>query len=146
MVLIAILAWLLSSAMGTASQDATGTASLHTMVRRSGPVADLSVSRSFYAAALAPLDAAVVELDDGEVAFGPRGSEDFVIKPGGPVGAAWVQQVSVINPVHHFVTISRAILMNGAGVAEIAQPFLILGGTAAIVLFVAVRQYCKQAA
>src|SRR5215471_8342530 len=43
MILIAILTLLLSSAAGTASQDATGTASLNTMVRRSGPVADLSV-------------------------------------------------------------------------------------------------------
>ncbi len=43
MLLIAILALLLSFATGTASQNATGTASLNTMVRRSGPVADLSV-------------------------------------------------------------------------------------------------------
>src|SRR3989442_15905821 len=43
MILIAILALLLSSATGTASQDATGTASLNTIVRRGGPVADLSV-------------------------------------------------------------------------------------------------------
>ena len=60
--------------------------------------------------------------------------------------APWVQKVSVINPVRHFVTISRAILMKGAGLAEIAQPLLILAGTAAFVLFVAVRQYRKQAA
>jgi ABC-type multidrug transport system permease subunit len=59
--------------------------------------------------------------------------------------APWVQQVSVINPVRHFVTISRAILMKGAGLTEIARPFLILAGTAAVVLFVAVRQYRKQA-
>ena len=60
--------------------------------------------------------------------------------------APWVQQVSVINPVRHFVTISRAILMKGAGLAEIAQPLLILIGTAAVVLFVAVQQYQKRAA
>jgi ABC-2 type transport system permease protein len=60
--------------------------------------------------------------------------------------APWVQTVSVINPVRHFVTISRAILMKGAGPAEIAQPFLILVGTAAVVLAVAIRQYRKQAA
>ena len=58
--------------------------------------------------------------------------------------APWVQQVSIINPVRHFVTISRAILMKGAGLGEIAQPFLILIGTAAVVLFVAVRQYRKR--
>ena len=60
--------------------------------------------------------------------------------------APWVQQVSIINPVRHFVTISRAILMKGAGLPEIAQPFLILAGTAALVLSVAVRQYQKRAA
>jgi ABC-2 type transport system permease protein len=60
--------------------------------------------------------------------------------------APWVQQVSIINPVRHFVTISRAILLKGAAPADIAQPFLILVGTAAVVLVVAVRQYRKQAA
>ena len=60
--------------------------------------------------------------------------------------APWVQQVSLINPVRHFVTISRAILMKGAGLPEIAQPLLILAGTAAVVLFVAVLQYRKRAA
>jgi ABC-2 type transport system permease protein len=60
--------------------------------------------------------------------------------------APWVQQASIINPVRHFVTISRAILMKGAGLTEIAQPFLILAGTAVGVLVVAVRQYRKQAA
>jgi ABC-2 type transport system permease protein len=60
--------------------------------------------------------------------------------------APWVQKVSMINPVRHFVTISRAILMKGAGPAEIAQPFLILLGTAMVVLFIAVRQYRKRAA
>jgi ABC-2 type transport system permease protein len=60
--------------------------------------------------------------------------------------APWVQKVSMINPVRHFVTISRAILMKGAGPAEIAQPFLILAGTAVAVLFIAVRQYRKRAA
>jgi len=58
----------------------------------------------------------------------------------------WVQTVTLINPVRHFVAISRAILMKGAGPAEIAQPFLILVGTAVIVLFVAVHQYRKRAA
>ena len=60
--------------------------------------------------------------------------------------APWVQKVSMINPVRHFVTISRAILMKGAGPAEIAQPFFILLGTAVVVLAIAVRQYRKRAA
>src|SRR5262245_14081470 len=60
--------------------------------------------------------------------------------------APWVQVVTMINPVRHFVAISRAILMKGAGPAEIAQPFFILLGTAVLVLIVAVRQYRKRAA
>ena len=32
--------------------------------------------------------------------------------------APWVQAVSQLNPVRHFVTISRAILMKGAGLGD----------------------------
>ena len=60
--------------------------------------------------------------------------------------AAWVQTVSIVNPVRHFVTISRAILMKGAGLADIAQPLVILFVTAVVVLVIAVRQYQKRAA
>ena len=60
--------------------------------------------------------------------------------------APWVRNVSMINPVRHCVTISRAILRKGAGPAEIAQPFLILLGTAVLVLVFAVGQYRKRAA
>src|SRR6185369_12395206 len=40
--------------------------------------------------------------------------------------APWVQTVSIANPVRHFVTISRAILIKGAGLAEIARPLGLL--------------------
>ena len=60
--------------------------------------------------------------------------------------APWVQTVTMINPVRHFVAIARAILMKGAGLAEIAQPFLILVASAVLVLTVAVRQHRKRAA
>jgi len=60
--------------------------------------------------------------------------------------APWVQTVTLINPVRHFVAISRAILMKGAGPAEIARPLLILIGTATVVLIIAVGQYRKRAA
>jgi catechol 2,3-dioxygenase-like lactoylglutathione lyase family enzyme len=46
-------------------------------------VGDLARSRAFYEAALAPLGHHV-ELFDGEPAFGPAGSEDFLIRAGGP--------------------------------------------------------------
>jgi ABC-2 type transport system permease protein len=60
--------------------------------------------------------------------------------------APWVQGVSQLNPVRHFVTISRAILMKGAGVQEIGRPLATLGVFAVVVLTVAVRQYRKRTA
>ena len=60
--------------------------------------------------------------------------------------APWVQVVSHVNPVRHFVEISRAILIKGAGVAEVAQPLLILIVYAAVMIAVAVRAYRKRTA
>src|SRR5204863_5776960 len=53
--------------------------------------------------------------------------------------APWVQVVSQLNPVRHFVTISRAALVKGAGLREIAQPLLILAAYGAVMLVLAVR-------
>lgn len=60
--------------------------------------------------------------------------------------APWVQVASQINPVRHFVTIARAILVKGAGVSEIVQPLSVLAVSAVVVLTVAVRQYSKRIA
>ena len=60
--------------------------------------------------------------------------------------APWVQVVSQVNPVRHFVTISRAVLVKGAGVRDIAQPLLTLVGFAVVTLTLAVRQYSKRTA
>jgi ABC-2 type transport system permease protein len=60
--------------------------------------------------------------------------------------APWVRVVSEVNPVRHFVTISRAILMKGAGLADIAQPLLTLAAFGAVTLALAIRQYSKRAA
>jgi catechol 2,3-dioxygenase-like lactoylglutathione lyase family enzyme len=58
-------------------------------------VRDLAVSRRFYEAALPPLGAVVVEVE-GEVSFGPRGAEDFLLAesdashpPSGPLHFAF---------------------------------------------------------
>ena len=56
----------------------------------------------------------------------------------------WVQAVSQLNPVRHFVTVTRAILIKGAGVAEIARPMLILLAYGAVVLSLAIRQHSKR--
>ncbi|HKV75819.1 MAG TPA: ABC transporter permease [Gemmatimonadales bacterium] len=58
----------------------------------------------------------------------------------------WVQIGSLINPVRHFVTISRGILLKGAGLQEILTPLLTLAGFAVVVLSLAVRQYSKRTA
>ena len=60
--------------------------------------------------------------------------------------APWVQAVSQINPVRHFVTISRAILMKGAGLADIRAPLSILAVFAVVMLTLAIRQYSKRTA
>jgi ABC-2 type transport system permease protein len=58
----------------------------------------------------------------------------------------WVQLLSELNPVRHFVTISRAILVKGAGLVEIARPLGILLVYATVVLGLSIRQYSKRTA
>jgi len=60
--------------------------------------------------------------------------------------APWVEVVSRANPVRHFVTISRAVLMKGATLRDVAGPLGILCVFAAVTLGLAVRQYSKQSA
>jgi ABC-2 type transport system permease protein len=60
--------------------------------------------------------------------------------------APWVRVVSQANPVRHFVTISRAILVKGAGPADIARPLLTLVAFGAVTLTLAIRQYSKRVA
>jgi ABC-2 type transport system permease protein len=58
----------------------------------------------------------------------------------------WVQLAAELNPVRHFVAISRAVLVKGATFRDIQQPFAILAAFAAVVFTLAVRQYSKRAA
>ena len=58
----------------------------------------------------------------------------------------WMQMVSQLNPVRHFVTISRAILIKGAGLDEVAPPLLVLCGFAVVTLTLAVQRYRKRTA
>ena len=55
----------------------------------------------------------------------------------------WVQVVAMLNPVRHFVAISRAVLVKGATLREIQEPFAILAAFATLVFTLAVRQYRK---
>ena len=58
----------------------------------------------------------------------------------------WVQIVAELNPVRHFVAISRAVLVKGATLREIQRPFIALAVFAVAVFSLAVRQYSKRAA
>lgn len=58
----------------------------------------------------------------------------------------WLQVASMLNPVRHFVTISRGILIRGAGFTEIREPLVILAVYGTVVLALAVRQYHKTSA
>ena len=58
----------------------------------------------------------------------------------------WVQVAAELNPVKHFVSISRAILIKGAGPAEIAKPLGILVLFAVGIFWLAVGQYQKRTA
>jgi ABC-2 type transport system permease protein len=58
----------------------------------------------------------------------------------------WVQLLSELNPVRHFVTIARAVLIKGAGLSEILRPLGILVVYAVFVLTLSIRQYSKRTA
>jgi ABC-2 type transport system permease protein len=58
----------------------------------------------------------------------------------------WVQLASELNPVRHFVTIARSVLMKGAGLTEILRPLGILMAYAVVVLTFSIRQYSKRTA
>jgi ABC-2 type transport system permease protein len=60
--------------------------------------------------------------------------------------APWAQAFADLNPVRHFVAISRAILIKGAGLQDIVRPLAFLTAFAAVVLTSAVLQYRKRAA
>jgi len=64
-----------------------------------------------------------------------------------PVSAMpeWAQRVAEFNPMMHFITLMRNVMLKGAGLADVARQLLILGAAGAVVLTVAVRQYHKRA-
>jgi len=58
----------------------------------------------------------------------------------------WVQVASMLNPVRHFVSISRAVLVKGAGFTDIAPALGILAVYGVGVLALAIRLYHKRTA
>lgn len=65
-----------------------------------------------------------------------------------PVGSMpeWAQWVAQLSPVKHFIVVMRAVLVKGAGLADVQAPLLVLVVYGATVLALAVRQYSKTAA
>jgi ABC-2 type transport system permease protein len=60
--------------------------------------------------------------------------------------APWAQTFAELNPVRHFVAISRAILIKGADLSDIVRPLTFLAVFAVVVLTSAVLQYKKRLA
>ena len=59
---------------------------------------------------------------------------------------AWAQALAQLNPMKHFIEVMRAVLLKGAGAADVARPLAILAAFGAAVLTLAVRQHRKSAA
>ena len=58
----------------------------------------------------------------------------------------WAQKVAEANPVKHFVSIMRAVLMRGAGLETVGPPIAGLAVAGAAVLALAVARYRKSVA
>jgi ABC-2 type transport system permease protein len=57
----------------------------------------------------------------------------------------WVQWVAQVNPLLHFIEIMRAVLLKGAGAADVARQLVILAAGGVLMLTVAVGRYRKRA-
>lgn len=60
-----------------------------------------------------------------------------------PVWAQWMAQ---LNPVMHGIRMMRAIMLKGAGLADVSRELVVLAAYGVVVLSLAVRQYSKRAA
>jgi ABC-2 type transport system permease protein len=57
----------------------------------------------------------------------------------------WAQWVARANPMMHFISLTRAVLLKGAGPADVATQLAVLAGSGALVLTGAVLRYRKTA-
>ena len=56
----------------------------------------------------------------------------------------WLQPLAIINPIHHFATIVRAILLKGSGLADLWPNFLGLLAITLVLLSLSVWRFRKQ--
>lgn len=57
---------------------------------------------------------------------------------------AWLQPLTLLNPMRHFVELSRACFLKGAGFADVARQLVCLALLGAGLLTVAVRRFHKR--
>ena len=58
----------------------------------------------------------------------------------------WVQAVAQVNPLMHFIAMTRAVLLKGARATDVWHQLLALALLGTSILTVAVRRYRKRAA
>jgi ABC-2 type transport system permease protein len=58
----------------------------------------------------------------------------------------WARRVAEANPVKHFVSIMRAVLVRGAGLETVWRPIAGLAAAGVVVLALAVLRYRKSVA
>jgi ABC-2 type transport system permease protein len=58
----------------------------------------------------------------------------------------WVRAVAQVNPMMHFIAMTRAVMLRGAGLAEVARQLAALALIGVVLLTLAVSQYRKRAA
>jgi ABC-2 type transport system permease protein len=58
----------------------------------------------------------------------------------------WAQWMAQLNPVMHFIALVRAVLLKGAGLADVFRTLVILAAFGVGFVSLAVRQYAKRAA
>ena len=58
----------------------------------------------------------------------------------------WAQWVARFNPMMHFISLMRAVMLKGAGLVDVARDLAVLATAGAVVLTIAVRQYHKRSA
>lgn len=65
-----------------------------------------------------------------------------------PVSAMprWAQVVASFNPMQHFITLVRAVMLKGATVVDVLPQLAVLAVAGVLVLTVAIRQYHKRSA
>jgi ABC-2 type transport system permease protein len=56
----------------------------------------------------------------------------------------WLQPITYINPVRHFATISRGIMLKGAGIDVLYPNLLVLLGVAILLVGISAWRFRKQ--